>query len=82
MKDKNSKPMRVTSGCLHSFEEFPEFPQNVKPNSSLDPKDSKKELVPDQLYFLANHKDFLPLVGFMFMFQFARTTANLKFIMK
>ena len=49
VEDKNSKLMRVTSGCLHSFEEFLEFSQNVKPNSSLDPKDNKKELIPDQL---------------------------------
>lgn len=34
----------VNSGCLHPLEEFPELPHKLKQDSSLDPKDGKKEL--------------------------------------
>ena len=48
--------------------------------ASLIQEYSKKESVPDQLYSLVDHEDFLPMVSFMF--QIARTAANLGFMMK
>ncbi|XP_034704326.1 uncharacterized protein LOC117928550 isoform X1 [Vitis riparia] len=59
--EMNQAREAVNSGCLHPLEEFPELPHKLKQDSSLDPKDGKKELVPDQPYSLADPNDFPPL---------------------